>query len=438
MRPVVRRVQFGPLQRRIRPYLRSMRRRVLYLPLALCFVGCQSGKDNGSSDKIADVIGTAPTDSCGDVRLTSYQASKGGWCEFDRTAAVLPASVRAGLTLAIAEPWGGSSYGGDFGEACGECWEVAALNGTEIVMVHDLCPIEGNPICNGSHFHFDVAGETATALGLAGLDAAQVRRVPCPVTGNAHLQIIDRNEWGYVRFQVINHRIPVRTIEYKAASGTTYYAAERSGGAWAVGDVGDMFASSGEGGTFRLTSAQGEVVEMPTTLTYDVATGSNFDLGGQLSDQANSGGGSCTFLPPADVYVDGYGGIEQVRWMMNPWAAAKPQETTTNCVSGSCLRIPGLGSGSGFHIYYRQSFLPTLFSTLQFSHRSEEGSSTFDVTLTGDGTTCESATIATGSNFAEATVELSTLCAGTGPINSVTVYGSTPLTLLLDNLRFVE
>jgi hypothetical protein len=415
-----------------------MRLHDLNFLLVLSVIGCSSTDKNDGGGGGAGVIATAPADDCGSVRLTSYQASKGGWCEFDRTANVLPESVRAGLTLAIAEPWAGSSYQGDFGEACGECWEIATISGAEIVMVHDLCPVEGNPICNGSHFHFDVSSETANALGLDGLDAAQTRRVPCPVTGNAHLQIIDRNRWGYVRFQVLNHRVPVRSIEYKSTKSETYYAAKRSGGAWSVGDVSDMFAEDGLGGSFRLTSALGQVVEMPAVLTYDVAIDSFFDLGGQFEAKADGSDSTCHFSAPADVYVDGYGGIDQVRWMMNPWASAEPEEITDGCVSGSCLRIKGLGSGAGFHIYYRQSFSPTVFSSLELSHRSIEGDAKFEVTLTGDGTACESATITTTTKWAKESIDLKTLCAGVGPINSVTVYGSQPLTLLLDNLRFVE
>ena len=57
-----------------------------------------------------------------------------------------------------------------------------------------------------------------------------------------------------------------------------------------------------------------------------------------------------------DIYVNGYGGIERVQWTMNPWSGAKPTETTSACPEGSCLRIAGMGSGSGFHIYYPQAF----------------------------------------------------------------------------------
>jgi hypothetical protein len=305
-------------------------------------------------------------------------------------------------------------------------------------MVHDLCPIEGNPICAGSHFHFDVASETAAALGLAGLDAAKTRRVPCPVTGNAFLQILDRNQWGYVRFQVLNHRIPVRKIEYRAASGTEYYPAKRSGGAWSVGDVSDMFKSDGDGGRFRLTSAEGEVVEMPAVLTFDAAKGSFFDLGAQFTHQSAATGQVCQFLPPADVYVDDYGGIDQVRWMMNPWSSAIPSEVTAGCVAGSCLRIGGLGSGAGFHIYYRQSFGATLFKSLSFSHKSDASGSNFEVTLTGDNAQCTATTFAPTPTWKDETIDLTGACAGVGPINSVTVYGSSPLVLYLDNLRFVR
>jgi len=199
-----------------------------------------------------------------------------------------------------------------------------------------------------------------------------------------------------------------------------------------------MFASDGEGGRFRFTSAQGEIVEMPSVLTYDIAKGSFFDLGAQFTNQNPVAGDVCHFLPPADVYVDGYGGIDQVRWMMNPWSSASPTEITSGCVAGSCLRIGGLGSGAGFHIYYRQSFSPTLFASLNFSHKSDASGSSFQVTLTGDGAECTSTTFSPSPTWSQETINLSSVCSGVGPINSVTVYGSTPLVLYLDNLRFAQ
>ncbi len=67
-------------------------------------------------------------------------------------------------------------------------------------MVHDLCPTEGNPICAGSHFHFDVSDEVADVIdGGQWMGEAQVRRVPCPVTGTFRAYISDRSEWGYLK-----------------------------------------------------------------------------------------------------------------------------------------------------------------------------------------------------------------------------------------------
>src|SRR3990172_3848067 len=146
-----------------------------------------------------------PDSTCGSVRMTYYDLTGSrGWCEFDRTLPVLPASVRSGLTTAISEPWNGSSYGGAPGEACGECWEVATLGVTRTVMVDNLCPIEGNPVCAGDHFHMDLSHEAATALQMNGLEEGQARRVPCPVSGNIFLEILDRNQSGYLRFAVVN------------------------------------------------------------------------------------------------------------------------------------------------------------------------------------------------------------------------------------------
>jgi len=411
---------------------------VRVIPVLLCTVwlGCGNDAQKPNTRGTPDHVASSPAETCGSVRLTSYTASNSGWCEFDRTAPMLPDFVRQGLTLAIAEPWNGSSYGGVAGEACGECWEVSSIDATRIVMVHDLCPIEGNPVCNGSHFHFDVSTETRDELKLAGLDEGSTRRVPCPVSGNAHLQLLDRNEWGYVRFQVLNHRVPVRAVEYRAIDGEVYYPAERSGGAWAVGDQNEMFASGGPGGRFRITSALGEVVEMPNALTYDTPQGSYFDLGAQLDAPSQATDDQCKFLPPQYVYVDGYGGIEDVHWTMNPWASASPAETSAGCVSGSCLRVDGMGSGSGFHVYYRQSFAPTLFRTLHLAARTANGTGRIRVTLTGDGTSCEATSIALNDTWADTSISLATSCNAAGLVNSVTVYGETSLTLFLDNLRF--
>lgn len=391
---------------------------------------------NGCGGGAAAVPDAAPqpTEQCDSVRYTWYTAARGGWCEFDRTAPMLPASVRAGLTLAIAKPWAGSSYGGAFGEACGECWEIASLTETRVIMVHDLCPIEGNPVCNGSHFHVDLSGESKDALAVDGIGAASARRVPCPVTGNVHLQILDRNEWGYLRFQVINHRMPIRTVELRAANGATYYPAERSGGAWHVLSNGAMLEADGEGAVFRFTSARGEVLETPNTLTYARGAGEFFDTGGQLDEPA-AAGATCAFTPPPDLYADGYGGIERVRWTMNPWGSARPSETDDGCHTGTCLRITGLTSGSGFHIHYPAAFASTTFRRLHLWGRTESGSGTLVVKLQGEHYTCAETSMALTSAWAGFAIDLGTTCAGQGLISMFTAVAGTAQTVRLDDVR---
>jgi hypothetical protein len=408
--------------------------RALCSAVPFLLAACGGGS---ASISVPDAAGQ-PTTGCGSVRYTWYTASKGGWCEYDRTAPVLPPSVRAGLTLAIAEPWAGSSYGGAFGEACGECWEIASLTQNHVVMVHDLCPIEGNPVCNGSHFHVDLSEESKTALAVEGIGEASARRVACPVTGNVHLQILDRNQWGYLRFQVINHRIPIRAVEFRAAGGTAYFPAERSGGAWHVLENGDMFEAAGEGGVFRLTSAQGESLETPNILTYSVAAGAFFDTGAQLTDQAPAQGPACTFTVPPDIYGDGYGGIERVRWTMNPWSSASPSETTNGCLAGSCLRVSGLKSGAGFHIYYPAAFAPATFRSLRLAGRADSGSGEIAVKLQGDGYACTQTLVSLTADWSETVIDLATACPGQGLVSMFTLQASTVAVVWLDEIRLEQ
>ena len=382
--------------------------------------------------------GGGPT--CGTVRLTSYTASESGWCEFDRTLPILPAFVRDGMTLAIAEPWDGGSYDGAAGEACGECWEIDTLSGTQIVMVHDLCPIEGNPLCAGGHFHFDLSSEAAAALHGGGLDAASTRRVACPVTGNVHLEILDRNDW-YLRFAVVNQRVPVRAVDYRPATGGAWRPAQRSGGAWHIpSGSNDALGPDAPGGVFRITSAQGQVLETPNVLGYGVGKGSTFELGAQLTDRSPTTGPACVFEPPADVYVDGYGGIDEVRWRMNPWGGASASETNAGCAAGSCIRVDGMVPWRGFHIYYGQSFPTSTFATLSLEVKAASGSGTVTVSAGHEGTSCGEISVTPGRDWVTVTSTLASSCVGLGSINEVTVTATSGsgMVLMLDDVRFLK
>lgn len=389
------------------------------------------GDSDGDSDSDAD---------CVSVRLTSYDASSGGWCEFDRTLAVLPEFVRQGMTTAIAEPWNGGSYEGDSGEACGECWEVHSHNGSQIVMVHDLCPIEGNPLCAGGHFHFDLSSETQAAIGGGGLDAGNARRVPCPVQGNIHIQVSNWNEWGYVRLQFVNHRIAVRSAEVKFASDGGWYPLERSGGAWQL--LEGPTPEAGDTISFRLASAQGETLEGATAIPFYDPTETVFDTGVQFTDSEPEPSEPCAFVPPMNVYYDGWGGIDEVRWMPNPWGDEAVEESSEECYLGSasCVRVGGMDQWSGMHIYHRQSFETAAFATLELQARALSGSSgSLSLTASHDGNACAEQTIDFSDAWTAVSFDVQTACAGVERISTITFQNlSDELDFALDDIHFTS
>ncbi|MBK8593388.1 MAG: hypothetical protein IPN77_30590 [Sandaracinaceae bacterium] len=229
-------------------------------------------------------------------------------------------------------------------------------------MIADLCPIEGNPLCAGGHFHIDLANEAAEAVGGGANDEGSARRVPCPVSGNVHVRVNNRNP-SYLRIAPMNHRIPIRSIDFRGAgdgvaADNPWTPVQRSGGAWHTVDAG-VLARGGSGVVLRFTSAQGEVIES-TTIIPTTGGNENVDLGVQFTDQDPSSGGACEFIPPAVVYGEEFGGIDEMRWIINPWGAAEagphgPYDQ--DCFAGSsCLRVRDLDQWTGFHLYYRQEF----------------------------------------------------------------------------------
>ncbi|MCC6877275.1 MAG: hypothetical protein IT378_23420 [Sandaracinaceae bacterium] len=406
------------------------------LCLALVLFGC------GSSVPPPPVDAGPPSEGCTSVRLTTYTAGARGWCELDRTLPILPPFVRQGLTAAVAEPWNGSAYRGDPGEACGECWEVDTISATQTVMITDLCPIEGNTLCAGGHFHLDLASEAAAALMGGALDEGAARRVPCPVTGNVHAVVNDTNEW-YLRIAFANHRIPIRAAEVRGAGAgvaadNPWLPLRRSGGAWDVSGDGRALANGGTGVSFRITSAQGQTVESAAVVSP--VTGQSFDLGVQLDDVSPVPGGACVFEPPAEIYRDRWGGIDEVRWAINPWGEAEAGfhgETTAGCFSGSCVRVEALGQWSGFHLYYRQRFPTSTFRQVVLRLRTESGEGEVQVSPGNDTDRCTGTRTAVGPDWIELTISLAEVCGGVSMLSSVTVENPGPrIALLLDDVRF--
>jgi len=362
-----------------------------------------------------------------------------GWCEFNTTHSFLPAFVREGMHLAIAEPWNNSSYEGDPGESCGECWEVDTIYETAVVMVTNLCPIEGNPLCSGGHFHFDLSTQAGEALGGGGMDEATAKRVPCPVDGNIHIQVNDSNEWGYLRMAFMNHLIPIREVDVRAHPDGEWVAAERSGGCWHVQKDGPT-PDEGDGIAFRITSAQGETVESSNPVDFEPAQGSTHDLGVQFQEAYNPDE-DCEFTPPKDVYEDAWGGIEGVQWQPNPWGDNTTiSETDSGCFDGSpsCVRVDNMGQWEGAHFYYRQPFPVSTFTGLQLQLKAISGSGEITAAPSYDGERCEEQTATVNEDgWAELEFSLESACSSVEMLNAVTIgNNSETFDFLVDHVVF--
>ncbi len=411
------------------------------LSAAAALGGCEY--DSGKDDILGNWNGTPMVvdPSCTSARLTQYWSTVWGWCEFPSDRSFLPEFVQRGITLAIAEPWAGGSYGGEMGEACGECWEISTSFATQIVMVHDLCPIEGNPLCAGVQFHLDLTPEAAEAVQGGGNDAATARRVPCPVTGNIHAALLDWNQWGYLRLAFMNHRIAIRDAEVKGEPDGAWQPMERSGGAWALPD--GPAHDSGDGLRFRLTSAQGQVVQGTRVVPFqEVSPGHDnvvtVDLGLQMDDLDATPMGQCEFVPDGKVYGDEWGGMDQVRWTPLEWDGAHVTEVSEGCYAGSsCLRA-SIAQWSGFHLYLRQAFPADTFSTLRLWVRGEAGTQLL-IAPSDEGERCTEQTVDVTDAWQQVTFDLTAACAGFDLLTSVTVQNTTArATVWLDEIEYVQ
>ncbi len=393
-----------------------------------CLLGCNDDSDDSPMEVDPD---------CTSVRLTSYEASDSGWCEFNTTHSFLPAFVREGMHLAIGEPWNGSSFDGEPGEACGECWQVDTIHDTRVLMVTNLCPIEGNPLCAGGHFHFDLSTDAGEALDSLGLFEGAAKRVPCPINGDIHVQVNDSNEWGYLRIAFLNHTVPIRSFEVSASTDGKWVPAERSGGAWQV--LEGPRPEDGDGIYFRIESVLGESVVSTNALPFLISGGQTHDLGAQFSESYDDTG-DCEFTPPQDVYDDEWGGIDEVRWQPNPWGSATISEVGSGCFDGSdsCLRIDNMGQWEGAHFYYRQPFPVSTFESLSLQMKSTIGSGEIAVTPSYDGERCEEQTVEVNEEgWTEVTIDLATACSNLYELNAVTINNlSETFPFTIDAVRF--
>lgn len=401
-----------------------------------------AGNVDGGHVDGGNVDGGGVPGSCEPLRLTYYDVVGAGACEVMDVPSALPQIGRDGLTAAIAEPWFGGSLGGDPAEACGECWELTSAHATRTVVITDLCPIAGNPVCAGSFLHFDLASTAADDLDFvaAGSVEASARRVPCPVVGSAFAVVRDANP-TFLRLAISNVTVGIRRVELRGAGAgvsadNPWFDMTRDGGAYALSGTGMPLARGGTGVQLRLTTAQGQTVESSVVIPTAGPFPRGVDLGVQVDDRAPPSGPACAWHVP-DPYIDGLGGIENVRWAFTSWSERSIDEaSTTGCVSGSCLATD-FDAWGGLTLYYPEDFAQTGLTRLTLRARSDDAAP-IEVKLAGPAGDCSAVMATLGASFSTIDVDLAAACPSVPRLLSIQVQlmRSTAGTFTLDDVRF--
>jgi hypothetical protein len=159
--------------------------------------------------------------------------------------------------------------------------------------------------------------------------------------------------------------------------------------------------------------------------------------GAQFDDLLPSKVAACEFWPPADVYDEGWGGIPEVRWQINPWGNATAAEITAGCYEGSCVQVSRLGQYSGFHVYYRQAFPSSTFETVSLWLRAASSGGEHSISASHDGERCDQNRITVGPEWTEHVIDVAAACSALPLINAITIDNpGDPMTLQLDETWF--
>jgi len=185
---------------------------------------------------------------------TYYNATGEGACMFDAS----PNDMN--VTAINAEEWEGSAW-------CGTCIDVTGPSGSVRVRVVDLCPE-----CNAGHL--DLSREAFAQIAAMELGRVDItwQMVACDVTGPVSYRYKDgANQW-WTAVQVLNHRLPIETMEYSKDGGSTWQAMERM-------DYNYFLTGSGFGTgatQVRITAIDGQTLvdELPEVQEYLVTEGS--------------------------------------------------------------------------------------------------------------------------------------------------------------------
>lgn len=100
---------------------------------------------------------------------------------------------------------------------CGACADVTGPLGTVRVFIQDRCPE-----CKSGDLDLNPEAFDKIAQHSAGRVAITWKFVPCEVTGPIKYHFKEGSSVGWTAVQVLNHRLPIKTLEYSIDGGTTY------------------------------------------------------------------------------------------------------------------------------------------------------------------------------------------------------------------------
>ena len=182
-----------------------------------------------------------------------FEANGGGACLFDPTSDVHVAALS--YTLYGIATW------------CGACAHVEGPNGSTTVRIVDLCP----PTCgtNNLDLHPEAWDEIASPRSLGQVDIDWYF-VPCDVSGNVAYRFKAGTTQWWTAIQVLNHRLPLKSLEWSANGGSSWSTAERM-------DYNYFVIGSGVGPNpfqVRITAIDGQVLvdQLPAPSNPEPAT----------------------------------------------------------------------------------------------------------------------------------------------------------------------
>jgi expansin len=185
---------------------------------------------------------------------TYYAANGEGACMFDAS----PQDMN--VTAINAVEWSNSAW-------CGACIDVTGPSGSVRVRVVDLCPE-----CKAGHL--DLSREAFAQIAAVELGRVDItwQMVPCDVSGPVSYRYKDgANQW-WTAVQVLNHRLPIESMEYSKDGGGAWESTQRMDYNYFLADGG-----FGEGSTqVRITAIDGQTLvdELPAVQEYLVTEGS--------------------------------------------------------------------------------------------------------------------------------------------------------------------